>query len=88
MRFCHDSRDIHKLTTTLQGFGLSFGSELYLSLSKYGQHDLTHTQALESEYLHGSFLAANGSSPLSSLGGTFMFLDQTSSNDRVVKGQC
>ncbi len=72
---------------TPQGFGLTFGSELYLAISKYGRQNLGMTAAAESEFLHGHFLTNNASAAIQSLGGTFMFLDTTSSNTNIIKGE-
>ncbi|PSR76685.1 hypothetical protein PHLCEN_2v8282 [Hermanssonia centrifuga] len=71
---------------TPQGFGLTFGSELYLAISKYGRQNLGATAAAESEFLHGHFVTNNASAAIQSLGGTFMFLDTTSSNTNIIKG--
>ena len=70
-----------------QGFGLSFGSDFYLAVSKYGRNNLLRTAALESEFLHGNFSAANASAEVPDLPGTWMFLDATATNPNVVKGQ-
>jgi hypothetical protein len=69
-----------------QGFGLSFGSDFYLAISKYGRNNLAQTAALESLFLHGNFSSANQSAEVLDLPGTFMLLDATTTNPYVVKG--
>lgn len=80
--FAHHDADRHP-----QGFGLSFGSDLYLAVSSYGRHNLVNTANRESQFLHGSFLTANKSAEVQDLPGTFTFLDTTTVNHIVVKGQ-
>ena len=70
----------------LQGFGLSFGSDLYLAISKYGRHNLARTAAAESIFLHGSFLSKNVTAMVTDLPGSFSFLGTSTSNEFVVKG--
>lgn len=71
----------------LQGFGLSFGSDLYLAVSSYGRHNLAAIAYSESEFLHGNFSTANMSAEVRDLSGTFTFLDTTTANEFMVKGQ-
>lgn len=76
-----------KADSCLQGFGLSFGSDLYLAISKYGRHNLARTAAAESIFLHGSFLSKNMTANVTDLPGSFSFLDTATSNEFVVKGE-
>lgn len=69
-----------------QGFGLSFGSDLYLAISKYGRDNEAAAQAAESEFLTGTFHAANTSSVINAISGAFTFLDSTGANPYLVKG--
>lgn len=69
-----------------QGFGLSFGSDLYLAISKYGRHDQVLIQGAESEFLHGAFHASNTSADISVLSGSWTFLDSTNNNPYLAKG--
>ena len=71
-----------------QGFGLSFGSDFYLAISKYGRNNLANTASEESLFLHGNFSSANRSAEVPDLLGTFAFLDATTTNPYVVKGAC
>ncbi|KAI0347819.1 DUF1212-domain-containing protein [Trametopsis cervina] len=84
---CGSLRMVYAFIYTLfLGFGLSFGSDLYLVISKYGRQDESNTQAAESEFLHGAFHASNVSSDISVLTASFTFLDSTDKNPFLFKG--
>lgn len=84
---CGSLRMVYAFIYTLfLGFGLSFGSDLYLAVSKYGRHNLARTAAEESLFLHGSFLSRNMTAEVTDLPGSFSFLDTTTTNEFLIKG--
>ncbi|KAI0094362.1 DUF1212-domain-containing protein [Irpex rosettiformis] len=84
---CGSLRMVYAFIYTLfLGFGLSFGSDLYLAISKYGRNNEAAAQAAESEFLNGTFYANNTSSMISVISGAFTFLDSTGANPYLVKG--
>lgn len=84
---CGSLRMVYAFIYTLfLGFGLSFGSDFYVGVSKYARHNLAKTAAAESEFLHGVFTSSNQSSDIQQIVGSWMLLDTTSTNHLIIKG--